>query len=257
MNAVAVDPRIRARRVSVARDAGRRRLRVVLLAVAVLAVAGAVLAVTWTPLLDVERIEVRGATRTSSVDVTDAAGIAVGDPLVWFDLAAAERAVASLPWIGDVAVDRSWSGSVTVVVTERVPVASLATADGGWVLADGEGRVLAAVDAEPTQVATVEGVTTSATPGSQLAPDVLDALAVAAAAPPGIRADLAAVRGAGPDVELELRAGGVIQLGGIEDAGAKLAAAAAVLATVTPGCVEQLDVALPAAPALVRVDGCS
>ena len=37
---------------------------------------------------------------------------------------------------------------------------------------------------------------------------------------------------------------------------AKLASAAAVLATVTPGCVDRLDVTLPAAPALIRVVGC-
>ncbi len=103
----------------------------------------------------------------------------------------------------------------------------------------------------------MEGVTTSAPPGAQLDDEVLEALAVAAAVPSGIRGEVAAVRGTGADLEVALRSGGVILLGGAEDADAKLASAAAVLATVAPGCVDRLDVSLPAAPALVRVAGCA
>ena len=71
-----------------------------------------------------------------------------------------------------------------------------------------------------------------------------------------MRAGVAAGRGSGADLEVALRAGGVIGLGGAEDAEAKWAAAAAVLASGGPDCVDRLDVALPAAPALVRVPGC-
>ncbi len=256
MSTVAVDPRIRERRVTVARDAGRRRLRRLLVVAAVLLMALLALGLTWTPVLDVERVEVRGADRTTPEAVTGAVGVAPGDPLAWFDADAAEAAVAVLPWVDEVTVQREWSGAVTVEVTERVAVAALATADGTWSLADGEGRVLATVDTEPSDVALVDGVTTSAPPGTQLDDEVLEPLAVAAAAPLEIRAEMAAVRGSGADLEVALRAGGVILLGGTEDAEAKLAAAAAVLATVPPGCVDHLDVTLPAAPALVRVPGC-
>lgn len=256
MSTVAVDPRIRERRVTVARDAGRRRLRRLLVVAAVLLVALLALGLTWTPALDVEQVEVRGADRTSPDAVTRAAGVVPGDPLAWFDADAAEAAVAALPWVDEVTVQREWSGAVTVEVTERVAVAALATADGAWSLADGEGRVLATVATEPSDVALIDGVTTSARPGAQLDDEVLAMLEVAAAVPSGIRAEVAAIRGSGADLEVGLRAGGVILLGGTEDAEAKLAAAAAVLATVASGCVDRLDVTLPAAPALVRVPGC-
>lgn len=256
MSTVAVDPRIRARRVTVARDAGRRRLRRLLVAAAVLLVGLLALALTWTPALDVEQVDIEGAERTSAEAVAEAADVAPGDPLVWFDTAAAEAAVEALPWVDEATIQRTWSGSVTVEVTERAAVAALATPDGAWSLADGEGRVLATVDAEPTDVARVEGVTTSAPPGAQLDDEVLEALEVAAAVPSGIRAEVAAVQGSGAALVVVLRAGGEIVLGGVDEVDAKLDAAAAVLANVSPACVDRLDVTLPAAPALVRVPGC-
>ncbi len=257
MSTIAVDPRIRQRRVRVARDAGRRRLRRLLVVGSVLLVAALALASTWTPALDVEQVEVQGAVRTSPDAVIEAAGVAPGDPLAWFDTGAAAAAVGALPWVDAVAVQRDWSGAVTIEVTERVAVAALADTDGSWVLADGTGRVLSTVDAEPTEVALVDGVTTSAGPGAQLDDEVLEALSVAAAAPPGIQPQLAAVSGAGAGLEVTLRAGGVIVLGGPEALEEKLAAAAAVLASMGSGCVDRLDVSLPAAPAMVPVPGCA
>jgi cell division protein FtsQ len=256
MSTVTVDPRIRARRASVARDAGRRRLRRLLALAAVIGVALLALALTWTPALDIERIDVRGASHTSPDAVTEAAGITPGDPLAWFDADAAEQGIAALPWVDDVVITRSWTGAVGIEVTERTPVAGIVAPGGGaWLLVDGEGRVLATVGAEPTDVAVVDGVTASAEPGDRL-DDAPGALAVAAAIPEGLRPDVARVSGTGAEVEAALRAGGVIALGGPDEAEAKLRAAAAVLATVTPGCVDRLDVALPDAPALVRVPGC-
>ena len=257
MSTVTVDPRIRARRASVARDAGRRRLRRLLALAAVIGVALLALALTWTPALDIERIDVRGASHTSPDAVTEAAGITPGDPLAWFDADAAEQGIAALPWVDDVVVTRSWTGEVGIEVTERTPVAGIvAPGEDAWLLVDGEGRVLATVGAEPTDVAVMDGVTPSAEPGDRLDDDALGALAVAAAIPEGLRPDVARVSGTGTEFEAALRAGGVIALGGPDEAEAKLRAAAAVLATVTPGCVDRLDVALPDAPALVRVPGC-
>ena len=116
--------------------------------------------------------------------------------------------------------------------------------------------MLATVDAEPSDVAVIDGVTASGRPGDRLDDDALGALAVAAAIPASLRSDVAHVTGTGTGLEATLRAGGVITLGGPDDAVAKLSAAAAVLATVTPGCVDRLDVTLADAPALVRVPGC-
>jgi cell division protein FtsQ len=257
MSTTAVDPRIRARRISVARDAGRRRLRRLVVVVAVVAVASAGLALTWTPLLDVEVLEVQGAERTPVEAVAEAADLEPGDPLVWLDPEDVEQAVLALPWVDDAVVRRAWSGTVTIEITERVPAAALARTEGGWLVADGDGRVLAVVDEAPPDLPVADGLSVSGRPGDTVAETALGPLEVAAAMPPALRAMAATVQGAGADLEVALRDGGVIVLGGSDDAGTKLAAASAVLATVAPGCVERLDVGLPAAPALVRVPACA
>ena len=156
MSTVAVDPRIRARRASVARDAGRRRLRRLTWVAGVLALVGVAYVVTLTPVLDVEEITVRGDGHTAADAVTEAAGVTTGDPLAWFDTREAAEAVAALPWVDEATVSRRWSGSVTIEITERVAVAALPAADGAWLLADGSGRVLDRVDAQPTDVPLVE-----------------------------------------------------------------------------------------------------
>ncbi len=255
MSTVAVDPRIRARRASVARDAGRRRLQRLVWVAGVLVIAGLALSVTWTPLLDVEGVAVRGADHTSEEAIAEAAGVAVGDPLAWFDTRDAAHAVALLPWVDEATVSRTWSGDVRIEVTEREAVATLAF-DGGWALVDGTGRVLAEVDAQPADLPLIEGLGTPVDVGAGLEDADVERLAVVAAVPAGLRPDVAGVTGSGADLAVTLRAGGTVVLDGTEDAAAKLSAAAAVLATVSDGCVDRLDVSVASAPALVRIPGC-
>ena len=255
MSTVAVDPRIRARRASVARDAGRRRLSRLLWVAGVLVVAGAGMAVTLTPLLDVEEITVVGAGHTSADAITEAAGVSAGDPLAWFDTSDAAHAVALLPWVDEATDERNWSGEVTIEVTEREPAAAMAV-DDGWLLVDGAGRVLARVEDEPTDIPTLDGLGEPAEVGAVLQEADTERLAVAAAVPAGLRSEVAGVTGSGADLAVSLRSGGVIVLDGADDAPAKLSAAAAVLAAVTPDCVDQLDVSVPSAPALHRSPGC-
>ncbi len=256
MSTVAVDPRIRARRVAVARDAGRRRLRRLQWLVGALVVAAAAVAVTWTPALDVDRVQVEGTFRTPPEEITDAAGVAPGDPLVWFDAGAAERAIARLPWIAEVRVDRRWPGTIEVAVVEREPAAAVATAEGTWLVADGTGRVVATSDAPPPDLMILDGVTAEGTVGDDLDQALADPLAVAAAVPSVLRDDLASVSGTGEAVEVRLDAGGIIVLGDAGEPEAKLRAAAAVLGAVRAACVGELDVSLPSSPALRRVPGC-
>lgn len=257
MTTATIDPRIRARRISVSRAAGRRRLNRLLLATAVLALGAAAVATTFTPALDVDQVQVRGMYRTSVDAITGAAGVHPGDPMVWFDTGAAEAAVARLPWVEHVSVHRQWPGTVHITVSEREPAAALADPDGGWLVADGEGHVVAATREAPPDLIHLDGLVAAGAPGDVLEGDVLGPLAVAAAVPEVMAPQVASIGGTADAVEVRLTAGGVVQLGDGSDAGEKLLAAAAVLGAVAPGCVERLDVRLPTAPALVRAEGCS
>lgn len=125
-----VDPRLQARRQDVLRQQGRRRLRRVQVAAAVV-VAGAVgWAGAASPLLDVDRVIVRGLERGRAEDVEAAAGIKPGSPLATVDVERVRSAAESVGWVAAADVSRSWPGSVLISVTERRPVAVVLPADG-------------------------------------------------------------------------------------------------------------------------------
>lgn len=178
-----MDPRIRARRIEVARTEGRRRLRRLAVAGGVLAGLAAAAGVATSPVLDVDRIRVEGVAALSPEAVTAASGIADGDALVSVDTAAAAAAVEELPWVASASVHRRWPGTIAIRVTERRPVAAVAAAGGSWVLTDASGRQLEVLDARPPHLPVLEGLEVGAAPGSDLPAQADGALALAAALP--------------------------------------------------------------------------
>ena len=77
-----VDPRIRARRIAVAREQGRRRLRVVLVLLSLIVVAGTAWLIVHSPFLDVDHIVVAGVPESRVAAVVAASGISRHDPLL-------------------------------------------------------------------------------------------------------------------------------------------------------------------------------
>lgn len=132
----------------------RRRAAVALLVVvaAVICAVG-VLAVkeVQNPRLALEKIDVSGARRTSTSDVLLAAALPSGSNIWLLDTPSAERRVEALPWIATASVRRSWPNRVSIVVSERFPVARMLLPSGGTseepvsqvALIDADMRVLA------------------------------------------------------------------------------------------------------------------
>ena len=118
--AVAVDPRMKARRVAVLRAQGRRRLHILTAVAAVALVAGLGFGLSRTPLMDVDRISVGGG-GARAAEVLESSGFATGMPMLSLDLDAAERSVTSLPWVRSARVWRDWPGTVRITVEPRVP----------------------------------------------------------------------------------------------------------------------------------------
>lgn len=136
-----VDPRLQARRIEVARGEGRRRLRWVVAGIVLVVLVGGAFAVTRSPVLDVDTVAVRGASRTPESEVEANAGIALGSPMLDVDAAAAERRLEALPWVERATVTRSWPGTVEIALVERTPVAVVGSGSGA-VAVDRDGRVL-------------------------------------------------------------------------------------------------------------------
>jgi cell division protein FtsQ len=250
-----IDPRIRARRIEVRRVEGRRRLQRVLDLAVVATVALGFLAALWTPLLDVDEVQVRGATATGADLVLERAGIQVGDQLVSIDLDQVGERLAALPWVREVRLHRRVSGVVSIEVQERTAVAALQS-PAGTMLVDREGRVLGPQRGSPTHVLpALIGVDGAVVPGQFLDGSVADVLAVAAAVTATSPGALVALR---PDgLIAELASGGEVRFGDATHLDAKVRSLRTVLDQVDLVCLGLLDLRLPGSPVLTREERCS
>jgi len=258
--AVVNDPRMRARRVEVARHAGRRRMRRITAVLAVICTVVWALVAIRSPLLDVDRVQVVGAERVAVAEVEAAAATtSTGTPMLEVDADRARSGVAALPWVDEVRVTKLWPGTVRIVITERHEVAAVEVPVRGpdrWALLDAEGRVLALVDDAP-DLPRLPGERPTA-PGRTLGAADRQALDVLGGLPSSLRAATEATA-EGPDgLELVLDDGFRAVLG---DGGALPAKARAVEAVRqhagTPDDACRIDVRVPTAPVLTTGRGCA
>lgn len=256
-DADAVDPRISERRRRVEGERRRGHLRALRWVLLLATLAGIAWVVSHSPLLDVDRVVVRGADHTGAEAVMAAAGVHIGDLLVQTDPASIEARLAALPWVASAVADRNWDGTLTIVVTERVPAAIVAPAGATTpgVLVDREGRVLANADAG-TALASV--LAESPPIGTNVDPSLRPAVVVAGALSPGVRSRVTGVRPAGDGgVELSLRPAGTVRFGTDRQVDQKVRALATVFAQVDLRCLATVDVRVPDAPVLTRVPTCA
>jgi cell division septal protein FtsQ len=247
-----IDPRIQARRDAVwhAHQRRRRRWRTAILATLVVVATGWTL--TRTALLDVDRIDVTGAERTSVEDLLAVAGVSPGDQLLEIDDGAIRDRLTSLPWVAAADVDVAWRGDVTIHVEERRPVAMVSDAEGRPVLVDGEGRVLGPAVAPDVRLVPVDGVVAGA-PGEVLPEPADDALAVVQALTPSLRSrvELVTVEPSGR-MQLTVRPQGQVRFCGVDQLDAKIAAMRTVFAQVDDRGLRTLDVCVPEQPIVTR-----
>lgn len=243
---VRIDPRIRERRIEVARTKGRRRLRVltVVTGAAVLGAGGWL--VLHSALLDVDRVVVTGAVHASAPEIRDAAGVDRGDPLVLVDLGAVERRVERLPWVDEARVDRHLPGELAIQVTERTPVAWASRSEAEIALVDDRGRVVVNATEVPSGLPELTGLAALPPPGGRVRPAI--AQRALPALPVELRAQVTRVGVVGADLVLGLRDGPEVRLGSADRLGDKGRAALAVLQTLDPPYPAYLDVRVPEAP---------
>jgi cell division protein FtsQ len=261
-----IDPRIRDRRVAVTRAEGRRRLRILLAAIAVASAIGIVWLVIQSPFLALKTINVEGAAAQSAAEVQAAAAVEEGTALLFLDTGAVERRVEALAWVGDARVERELPTSLTITVNERLPVAwvrrpvppgSPEGSLGSIVIVDRSGRVLGDEAQPPVGLPELIGVTRVPDRGDRIVP-AAPARAVAEL-PDALRSQTATLHRRGGQAVLGLAAppggaepaAGEVKLGNFEAIGAKGAAALAVLDQLFRDRDEvgYIDVRVPGAPA--------
>ncbi len=249
-----IDPRIRARRVAVRREQGRRRLRILLGLVALASLVGVAWLVVESPLLDVDHVDVTGSHHLSAEEVRRASGVVPGAALLRLDLDTARRRVEAMPWVATAKVHRDLPGRVRIAVTERVPAAWSRAPGGGVAVLDTTGRVLEVDPQPPAGLPEVVGLTRVPGPGHTARPAA--GARLAHALPTALRSRVASVLLDGANATLRLAVGpdgttpaGEIRFGPVAELETKAAAALAVLDQLGDRTVHYIDVRVPGAPA--------
>jgi cell division protein FtsQ len=260
-----MDPRIRERRIAVTRAEGRRRLRILLVIVAVASTIGVAWLVVQSPVLAVDTVDVQGTRHETPDSVRAAAGVEEGAALVWVDAADVERRVERLPWVAQAKVVRDFPNDVRITVVERLPVAWLRRpsppgaprGSGAAALVDRTGRVLGDEAGVPPGLPELTGAVRAGAPGTHIRPRGF--ARVVAELPEALRAQVGAVTedDGGAVLVLVTPPGGAepaadeVRLGALREVAAKGAAALAVLDQLTrdEARVSYVDVRVPGAPA--------
>jgi len=241
-----VDPRIRERRIAVARAQGRRRLRWLATGLALTILLAVGWLVTHSPLLDVDRVRVTATQHVAADEVRRASGVHRGEPLLFLDLGAAERRIERLPWVDQASAKRRLPGEVDLQVTERTPVAWARRAPDVVALVDERGRVLADGADAPADLPELSGLATLPRPGREITPRA--AAGVLAKLPGELRGRVARVATGERAIVLALRDGPELRLGPPDRVAVKAHAALAVLGTIAGAPPAYVDVRVPSAP---------
>ncbi len=236
---VRIDPRIRERRREVIRQAGRRRLRVLLVVSVVLSTAGLAFLVVTSPVLDLDRITVTGAQHVTVAQVRAASGVHLHDHLLFVDTGAAKRRVEQLPWVRDATVRRDLPGTLRITIVEYRPVAYVRVA-GGVMLVAANGHVIDRAATPPPHTVEVVGVRRAPNVGELLAPP--DAAGVVSQLPATLAQQIAAIDVRGDGLALDVRGNGEIRLGDAGNLDAKAASALAVLSQLAGSHFSYIDV---------------
>lgn len=247
-------PKIRERRIKVRRDEGRRRLRRLLTLSAVVVTALAGLAATRSPVLDVDRVTVRGEGHTEVDDILRASGLRKRQPMVEVDAGAAARRVEALPWVADARVERRWPAEVRIEVEERTAVAQVLTTAGTWALLDVDGRLLELLPAPAARLVRFTSPV-KGRPGDELGRRLSASRSVAGAIDTPLDQRISEIRERDGSVELRLAEGGQVIFGPPENVPEKLRALDQLLAT-GPRLCPIWDVRVPSAPVLTPGNGC-
>ena len=237
------------------RAKGRRRLRVLLLGIAITSLGIGGYFLSKSSLFDVDEILVDGISGTLEEEVLNAADITKGKPLVEVNTSTSAERVERIPWIKEARISRSFSGTVTIRVSVRDAVAAFQY-ENGWIIVDIDGRVLEKVETLPYSLLPIEGEIEDLSEGEWVSEQVIPSIEVAATISSELRGDVSSIKGDG-QIELLLFGGGKVLFGDTTDIEGKALAAATILSQVDQSSVLHIDVRAPLTPVLCRDPSCS
>lgn len=248
--------RFEARRHDAARQSSRRRLRIVAGLSVVSCLAVGTVALINSSALDVNEVVVVGADKADPAAIVDASKIVPGQSLLEVDSEDSAQLVERVSWVGTAEVRRSLNGQVEIAVAEREPLIAL-PAKSRFALIDHWGRQLEIVDQRPEGYLRVSGVEASGEAGQLAPPETALVLTFVSSASVLVTDQVDSIRVVDGEVIAQLRSGGSVNFGDEELIGEKIRALETLLNRVDLGCLAEIDLRVPSAPALKRLPASS
>ena len=190
---------------------------------AVVVVALAVWLLYFSSLLAVHGVSVSGERTLSATEIETAAKVPFGTPLIEANLDQIRRRVQAIPGVEAATVSRSWPQTISISVTERVPVAVVSTS-GALRNIDATGVVFGRLGRRPAGLPLIQlsgSVDDSALRG---------AATVAASLPSSILRQVRSISvRTMDDIRLNLTQGRQVRWGSASDSGTKAEVATALL----------------------------
>lgn len=252
-SSAAADPRIEARRREVARDEGRKRLKLLVALSAITLLSIGALVALQSSWLDIDEVVVAGVERTPPDQVRSASGILLGTPLVDLDMDASAEAIEALPWVSTAIVTRTWDGTVSVEITERLPAVALPSAGGGFMLIDSGGRQLGMVEQRPEWAHVINGLEASGIAGQPAPTEIHGVIRLLGLLTSDQMATISSVTVNNGAILLDLVQGGIVDLGNDSGLADKLISYDTLRASVDLRCLHRIDLRVHTAPAITRI----
>lgn len=259
------DPRIRDRRIEVARAAGRRRLRYALVAAGVVTVVIGGLALVHSSLFSARHVVIVGSAGVPRKAILAAAGLVGAPPLIDINAGRASAGIERLPTVATASVSVRWPDSVDIRLTGRTAVAAIplgagkganavATVAPQYALVDAPGRVLSIVRVAPANLPIVLASAFAGQPGTFLRPEGEALVTVARTLGSGLAAEVQAVGyDTAGQIALTLRGGPVAIFGDPSQLVQKLVSLETVLHDVQLGSTATIDLSSPSSPILTPI----
>ena len=237
------------------REAGRRRLVVVLSLLSIVTVVVLASTLLHSSLLSVKHVRISGNVMTSDQEILTASRLSSRPPLIDVNAAKIDRAIEQLPWIKQATLQRSWPDSVAITVTERNPVATFALGAHIFAVLDKTGRVLEMVPSKARNLVPLSIPDVRPAPGETLNARGVALASVAAAVPESILSSISTVEVSPSGVQILLVSGAICELGQPTELAQKMTALATLLETPSVKLTlhSSVDLRVPEAP--VVTDG--
>jgi hypothetical protein len=169
LNRPRIDPRFVQRWIEVRRAKSRRRLRVLVGGVSLLALLLLAFGSLYTPLFHVRHIRVNVSGPIAESAVVALAGVGHGNLMIHVNPAQIASRLDADPQLGGARVAKHWPGTVSIRVAARTPVANVSRSGGGWVTVDATGRVLTVRATPVLGLPMLQGAGAAPAPGQWLA----------------------------------------------------------------------------------------